>query len=90
MRPRHRWLRACRERPRGHRAAEQRDERAALHSITSSARVSSAGERKRGAIHRLSPYWIKFARTAKYKTNPDAIAINTNQIAIFANLGTSR
>src|SRR5262249_46559134 len=30
-------LRACRERPRGCRAAEQRDELAALHSITSSA-----------------------------------------------------
>ena len=35
---RHRWLlRACRERPRC-RAAEQRDELAAVHSITSSAR----------------------------------------------------
>src|SRR5262245_6488869 len=31
-------LRACCERPRRSRAAEQRDERAALHSITSSAR----------------------------------------------------
>src|SRR5262249_3207911 len=31
-------LRACRERPRGCRAAEQRDELAARHSITSSAR----------------------------------------------------
>src|SRR5262249_44634720 len=30
-------LRACRERPRGSRAAEQRDELAASHSITSSA-----------------------------------------------------
>src|SRR6516225_2160550 len=37
-------LRACRERPRGCRAAEQRDERAAAaHSITSSARASSVG-----------------------------------------------
>src|SRR6516164_8134821 len=35
-------LRVRRERPRG-RAAEQRDERAALHSITSSARSSSIG-----------------------------------------------
>src|SRR5262249_35342304 len=33
--------RPCRERPRHRRAAEQRDERAALHSITSSARASS-------------------------------------------------
>src|SRR5262249_26794776 len=36
-------LRARRERP-GHRAAEQRDERAALHSITSSARASRPGD----------------------------------------------
>ena len=35
-------LRARRERPR-RRAAEQRDELAALHSITSSARASSVG-----------------------------------------------
>src|SRR5262249_60884372 len=34
----HRLLRARRERPRGSRAAEQRYERAPLHSITSSAR----------------------------------------------------
>src|SRR5262249_38979988 len=33
---------ALRERPRGRRAAEQRDELAALHSITSSARASRA------------------------------------------------
>src|SRR5262249_40633923 len=38
---RHRLLRARRERPRRRRAAEQRDELAALHSITSSARASS-------------------------------------------------
>src|SRR5215831_12801752 len=37
-----RLLRARRERPRG-RAAEQRDEIAPLHSITSSARASSVG-----------------------------------------------
>src|SRR5262245_46898498 len=36
-------LRARRERPCSGRAAEQRDERAALHSITSSARASSVG-----------------------------------------------
>src|SRR6266436_5833583 len=34
-------LRACRERPRRHCAAEQRDELAAFHSITSSARPES-------------------------------------------------
>ena len=36
-------LRARRERPRRRRAAEQRDELAPLHSITSSARASSVG-----------------------------------------------
>src|SRR5262249_20750351 len=35
-------LRARRQRPRSRRAAEQRDEVAALHSITSSARASTA------------------------------------------------
>ena len=48
-----RLLRARRERPRSRRAAEQRDELAPLHSITSSARASSDGrhveaERLRG------------------------------------------
>src|SRR5262249_24096181 len=38
-----RLLRPRRERPRGRRAAEQRDERAPLHSIASSARASSVG-----------------------------------------------
>src|SRR5262245_49693876 len=38
-----RLLRAHRERPRDCRAAEQRDERAAPHSITSSAMASSEG-----------------------------------------------
>src|SRR5262249_13374496 len=38
-----RLLRARRERPCGRRAAEQRDERAPLHSITSSARAMSVG-----------------------------------------------
>jgi hypothetical protein len=38
-----RLLRARRERPRGRRAAEKRDELAAVHSITSSARASTLG-----------------------------------------------
>jgi hypothetical protein len=38
-----RLLRARRERPDGRRTAEQRDERAPLHSSTSSARASSDG-----------------------------------------------
>src|SRR6266540_2179994 len=37
----HRLLRARRERPRGCRAAEERDKRAAVHSITSSARADT-------------------------------------------------
>jgi hypothetical protein len=41
-----------------------------------------------GAIHRIGHYWIKFVDTAKYKIKPQAIAINTNQIAIFPILGT--
>ena len=40
-----RLLRARRERPRHRRAAEQRDEFAPLHSITSSARASSLIDR---------------------------------------------
>src|SRR5262249_62007256 len=38
-----RLLRSRRKRPRGCRAADERDERAAFHSITSSARASSVG-----------------------------------------------
>src|SRR5262245_56779644 len=43
-------LRAGRQRPRGRRPAEQRDERAPLHSITSSARASSVGGTSRPSI----------------------------------------
>jgi hypothetical protein len=47
---RHSLLRARRERPRGCRAPEQRDERAPVHSITSSARaISVAGMSRRSA-----------------------------------------
>src|SRR5215472_13894993 len=42
--------RARRERPRGHRAAEQRHELAARHSITSSATESSVGGTVRPSI----------------------------------------
>src|SRR6516225_5831266 len=55
-----RLLRARRERPRDCRAAEQRDERAARHSITSSARSSSvAGTSGPGALAVLGlrPGW---------------------------------
>src|SRR5215471_11649177 len=61
---RHRWLsrvqpsdnrdrcllRTRRERPRGRRPAEQRDELAALHSITSSARPSGIGDTSRPSV----------------------------------------
>jgi hypothetical protein len=40
-------LRARRERPRSRRAAEERDERAPLHSITSSARANGKGGKVR-------------------------------------------
>ena len=33
-------------------------------------------------------YRIKFAHTAKYKIKPNAVTANTNQSAIFPNLGT--
>src|SRR5262249_25672248 len=49
----HRWLlRARCERPRDGRAAEKRDELASLHSITSSARVSSVACFKRPAVQK--------------------------------------
>ena len=88
-----RLLRACRERPRRRRAAEQRDELAAPHSITSSARaIGVGGWRYQSFLGMLfiasARYRIKFAHTAKYKTKAHAIAINTSQIAILANLGT--
>src|SRR6516165_3667940 len=48
---RHLWLlRARRERPRGCRAAKQRDERATLHSITSSAIASRDGGTSRPSV----------------------------------------
>jgi len=52
-------LRARRERPRGSRAAEQRDERAPLHSITSSASASSVG----GTV-RLSAFAVPMLMTS--------------------------
>src|SRR5262249_1458313 len=45
-----RLLRARRERPRGRCAAEQRDERAAIHSITSSAMASTPGGMVRPSV----------------------------------------
>src|SRR5262249_20631258 len=59
----HRLLRARRERPRSCRAAEERDELASSHSITSSARASSVGGTSgpsAWAFFRLitSSYWV--------------------------------
>jgi hypothetical protein len=57
------FLRARHERPRGRSAAEQRDELAASHSITSSARASSVGSTSRPralAVLRLTT--VRFAR----------------------------
>src|SRR5215467_6056742 len=45
-----RLLRTRHQRPRGHRAAEQRDELAPSHSITSSARASSVGGTSRPSV----------------------------------------
>src|SRR5262249_26298193 len=55
-----RLLRACRERPRDRRAAEQGDKLAALHSITSSVRASSVIGRSKPsalAVFRLITSW---------------------------------
>src|SRR6516162_5726246 len=54
-------LRAHRERPRGSRAAEQRHELAPLHSITSSARASTAG-----GISRPSAFAVLRLMTSSY------------------------
>src|SRR5262249_46501429 len=51
-----RWLRARRKRPRGRRAAEEREERAALHSIPSSAATSSLSGTVRPSI--LAVCWL--------------------------------
>ena len=51
-----RLLRARRERPRRRRAAEQRDELAAVHSITSSARASSDGGTVEAEM--LAVWWL--------------------------------
>jgi chitinase len=56
--------------------------------MTSSASASSI-MRDFNPENFLVRYWINFAHTAKYKTKVHATAANTNQIAIFPNLGTS-
>jgi hypothetical protein len=64
-------LRARRERPYSYRAAEKRDEAAALHSITSSARASKVMSARRasirfftsGAIGRASIAFKSFAKS---------------------------
>src|SRR5262249_14788069 len=59
----HRLLRARRERPRSCRAAEERDELASSHSITSSARASSVGGTSRPSAWAFcglttSAFWV--------------------------------
>src|SRR5262245_53241467 len=72
-------LRARRERPR-RRAAEQRDELAPLHSITSSAVASSVGGTVRPSIRAV--WWLM--------TNSNFDACSTGKSAGFAPLRTLR
>src|SRR5262249_56688142 len=78
-----RLLRARRERPRDRRAAEQRDELAALHSTTSSARPSNGSGTVRPsalaafmliAISTLVTCWTGRAAGFSPFTNPPAAA----------------
>src|SRR5215475_12639360 len=66
-------LRPRRERPRGCRAAEQRDERAPLHSITSSARASNVGGISRPSI----------IAVARLMTNSNLVDCTTGRSAGF-------
>src|SRR5262249_20118686 len=87
---RRRLLRACSERPRGHRAREQRDELAAPHSITSSARASSVGEMViPRATHRLSPLLDQICPRSQIQNQTTRYSNQSNQIAIFPKLATS-
>src|SRR5215472_9577783 len=72
-----RLLRARRERP-GGRAAEQRDELAAPHSITSSARASSIG----GTVRPIS------LAVCKLTTNSNFVALKTGRSVGFSLLRT--
>src|SRR5262249_27367483 len=70
-----RLLCARRERPRGHRAAEKRDELAASdHSITSSARASSVGETSNPSARAVT----------RLMTNSNLVACTTGRAAGFA------
>src|SRR5215467_13562839 len=71
-----RLLRARRERPRGHRAAEERDEGATLHSIT-----SSATKRKSRVI--VSPSSLAVFRLM---TNSNLVGCSTGKSAGLAPL----
>src|SRR5262249_38471408 len=71
-----RLLRARRQRPRGYRAAEHRDELAPLHSITSSASASSAGGTVRPSILAVSALM----------TSSNLVGCTTGKSAILAPL----
>ena len=73
---RRRLLRAYRERPCDRRAAEQRDELAARHSITSSASASSVG-----GTSRLSALAV-----LRLMTSPSLVGCSTGNSAGFAPL----
>src|SRR5262249_41670744 len=68
-------LRPCRHRPCS-RAAEQRDELAPLHSITSSARASSAGGISRSFV----------LGVCRLMTNSNLVALSTGRSAGFSPL----
>src|SRR5262249_42276363 len=73
-----RLLRASRERPRHRCAGQQRDERAAPHSITSSARASSVG-----GTSRLSAFAV-----LRLITSSNLVACTTGRSAAFSPLRT--
>src|SRR5262249_47427876 len=69
-----RLLRSRRERPRGSAATEKRDERAPLHSITSSARASSVG----GTVRPSALAVVRFT------TKSNLVGCSTGRSAGFA------
>jgi hypothetical protein len=75
---RHRLLRTRRQRPRGDSAADERDELATFHSITSSARASRLGGTARPSILAL---W-------RLMTSSNFVACMTGRSAGFAPLRT--
>src|SRR6516162_8956910 len=73
-----RLLRPRRERPHGCRAAEQRDELASFHSITSSARASNAGGTSSPSARAVT----------RLMTNSNLVGCSTGRSAGLAPLST--